>query len=101
MGLSAVGEREVLRAAVGEVEVPLEESPTTGYRWSLTEHPPEVVPVDAAFVPAGPPTPGGRGTRVFRFRVQAAGTFTLRFERRRAWEAAAIEAREVQLVTEP
>ena len=91
----------MLRAPVGEVEVPLEESPTTGYRWSLTEHPPEVVPVGAAFVPSGPRMPGGRGTRVFHFQVQAAGTFTLRFERKRAWEAAPIETREVQLVAEP
>jgi predicted secreted protein len=68
------------------VDVSLEESPTTGYRWSVVEMPPEVQLLGAEFQDApGPMTMGGRGTRVFHFRVEQPGVHHVILHQARQW----------------
>jgi predicted secreted protein len=99
--MSESPELEELRAPVGEVRVELTESPTTGYRWSLAEHPPEVTPVESRFErTTSRRVMGGSGTRVFSFRIDQPGAFTLRFELKREWEQQAVDARVVRVITE-
>lgn len=83
---------ETIRASVGNVEVPLEESPTTGYRWTVVDLPPEVELLGDEFrSPSGPRVAGGSGTRVFRLRIAEPGTFTVTMHLGREWEPAPLE----------
>jgi predicted secreted protein len=83
---------ETIRAPVGDVEVPLEESPTTGYRWTVVDLPPEVEVLGDEFrSPSGQRVAGGSGTRVFRLRIAQPGTFTVTMHLGREWEPAPFE----------
>jgi len=94
-------EADVVHALTGEIEVSLDESPTTGYRWVLLEAPKEVVSLGDTFVPsAQTPVPGGGGKKIFRFKIATAGTFLLRFQLKRSWETNPAQVRTIRLVVE-
>ena len=81
----------------GEVEIGLEENPTTGYRWVLAERSDGVVVVRSRFeTQASPPAVGSGGTRIFTLRLDA-GRHRVRFRLKRAWEGAAIEGRTIEI----
>jgi inhibitor of cysteine peptidase len=94
---------DILHATVGEVKVSLPESPTTGYRWTLISRPHQVLPVDETFLraPSTEPIAGASGHRIFLFRVDTPGEYTLQFELKRAWEQQSISSRTIRLVVGP
>ncbi len=93
---------ETRQVAVGESELALEETPSTGYVWGLADAPPGVTLLGSSFVStSAPPLAGGGGLRVFRLRVDRPGAFVLRFERKRPWEAAPLEVRTIELRAAP
>jgi predicted secreted protein len=70
------------------VEVELAENPTTGYRWTVTSLPHNLVEVERSeFQPSQPTTPGAAGHRYFRFRVQGRGRGVIEFALIRPWES--------------
>jgi inhibitor of cysteine peptidase len=74
--------------AVGdEIELTLEETATSGYRWSIEEFEPVVLqPVADTAMPAAPGRLGGPGTRRFGFHVVGAGTSPIRLGLARSWD---------------
>jgi predicted secreted protein len=77
----------LIQAHPGDIDVPVAESPTTGYRWHLAPPPHGVTPIGDSFAPEAAGMAGGGGTRTFRFHVAAPGTYELRLELKRAWES--------------
>jgi predicted secreted protein len=76
-----------IETAVGPVEIPLEESPSSGYRWSLAAAPAGVTVEDSRWEPSEPGRmAGGGGTRIFVVRAERPGVHVLRFELARGWE---------------
>lgn len=71
----------------GLLEVDLEETPTTGYRWALTDTGP-LEPLGDDFELAEGAAIGGGGRRRFRFAATKLGNGRLELELRREWEAA-------------
>jgi inhibitor of cysteine peptidase len=83
----------------GEVELHLQENPSTGYRWSVDIAPPEAATVTAShWSPAGTGA-GGAGTREFVITIEKPGTVTLRAKLWREWqgEGSVIQRREFTL----
>jgi predicted secreted protein len=81
---------EQIHAKVGEAfEVPLQATPTAGFRWELsfpTEAADLVAFVGSEWQQMQPGLIGGSATQVFRFNAVAPGELTLVFEYRRPWE---------------
>jgi predicted secreted protein len=80
---------ELVETKVGEVfEIPLEATPTAGFRWELS------LPMEADLVdfvgtewrPVQPGLIGGSAAQIFRFNAVAPGELTLVFDYRRPWE---------------
>jgi predicted secreted protein len=89
---------DTIHATAGRVEVRLDESPTTGYRWQPVEVPPGVEVVGARFHdPSGPTVAGGSGTRIFQLLVPEPGSYSLTFHLRREWEPEPIEVSTIEL----
>jgi predicted secreted protein len=83
-------------ARTGErIVVQVEETPTTGYQWMVATPPPGLEVDDTAFEPPASDAPGAAGRRVITVHATEPGTHRLSIERRRAWEPAAAETREV------
>jgi predicted secreted protein len=100
---AAAGElsTSTVRAQAGEVEVDLEERPSTGYRWILSDCPDAVLALGESFLAGSPALrPGGAGNRRFRFRVSHPGVYEVRFELKRGWEAAPTRRHVVRLLIE-
>ncbi len=70
-----------------QIEVTLEENPSTGYRWEPVVDP-QVLREVADRYEAGTDRPGAPGTRVKLFEAMQPGETTLRMVRRRSWETA-------------
>jgi predicted secreted protein len=73
------------------LRVNLEGQPSTGYAWHLDALDSSLLKKVGESVKAAPNV-GGIDTQVYSFTGQAAGTTTLRFVNRRAWEAASASA---------
>jgi predicted secreted protein len=80
---------ELVETTVGEVfEIPLEATPTAGFRWELS-FATEAGLVDfvgTEWHPVQPGLIGGSAAQIFRFNAVAPGELTLVFEYRRPWE---------------
>lgn len=73
----------------GGFEIPLQATPTAGFRWelSLPSEPTNLVDfVGSEWRQVQPGLIGGSATQVFRFKAVAPGELTLAFEYRRPWE---------------
>jgi predicted secreted protein len=71
-----------------ELEVHLEETPTTGYQWTCDK--PQAGPLnleDNHFQTRTLGAIGGGGTRIYRFSVTGVGSTSLHFYKRRSWES--------------
>lgn len=83
-------------AAVGEqVEVVLDETPTTGYQWEVVGEHEGLTVESSTFEPPSSQAPGAHGRRVVTLRAAEPGAHRLALQRRRAWEPAAAESCEV------
>jgi len=82
------GSAEHVVARQDEVVVRLEENPTTGYRWELTQSGVgRLGLVQDEFVPgAGGDAPGAAGRRVLRFLALAPGNVQIHAVKKRAWQ---------------
>jgi predicted secreted protein len=72
-----------------------------GYLWRVTELPPALRLVREDDLAPGEGAPGATGEKVFELEAVEAGTFTLRFERRRDWEPGADRERAVVVNVAP
>ncbi|WP_168800973.1 protease inhibitor I42 family protein [Peteryoungia ipomoeae] len=76
----------LITADLGDVLlVELEENPTTGYRWELTEKG-DLPLVTSGFTPPADTAPGAGGLRRFSFDADTAVEHRLIFRLQRAWE---------------
>lgn len=96
LSLTAADNGGTRSAVVGqEVAVPLEETPATGYLWTLGVMPPEAVTeVSSEWLAPGTagghaPAVGGAGVRRFHLRLQAPGEVRLQATLARPWESGA------------
>jgi predicted secreted protein len=96
---------ELIRAKVGEAfEVPLQATPTAGFRWELlfpTEAADLVDFVGTHWQQMQPGLIGGSATQVFRFKAVGPGELSLVFEYRRPWEVSERKRRAVQVRIAP
>lgn len=70
--------------------VRLEESPTTGYRWTLATTDNKALELAAdTFTPASGAGVGGGGVRTFRFLAKKQGNARLQFKLAREWQPSA------------
>jgi inhibitor of cysteine peptidase len=71
-----------------EIVVALDETPTSGYRWSVDSFDSAVLEsVDDVYDAPEPGRVGGAGSHRFRFRVIGSGTSPIRLGLARAWDA--------------
>ncbi len=76
---------EVRRGA--KIAVELNENPTTGYRWTVSNIDEAfLVPAGDDFVPPDQKSPGAGGRRRFFFRAKGAGSTKLTLINKRAWQ---------------
>ena len=89
VGLDRSDAGRVRTARPGDtVVIHLDESPTSGYRWTVEEVDPAVLrPAGDYYAPPGPGR-GGRGRRELRFTVVGRGSSRLRLALRRPWAPA-------------
>lgn len=83
------GEQSIFLVTGQVVEVTLPGNPTTGYGWTLEKFEAQDIlarPMEADFQSAAPQRVGAGGVFKFRFTAARAGTTTIRFLYRRAWE---------------
>ncbi len=74
-------------ARVGQsVEVRLQETPSTGYRWKLEQTGAPVCALSSDSFAPGLGKPGSPGTHSWTFRVDSEGAAAIRLTCRRAWE---------------
>jgi len=71
-----------------DIEIVLEENPTTGYRWVDAMAPGILALQQSKFAPDGGGAIGAGGIRLLSFRAERAGTTDLRLELRRPWRRA-------------
>jgi inhibitor of cysteine peptidase len=69
-----------------EIVLELQESPSTGYRWSIETSDDAVSDIESTFIPSSDAGIGGGGQRVVRFVAAHRGTAEIRAVLRRAWE---------------
>ena len=69
--------------------VVLPENGPGGYLWRIADLPPSLRVHREDDLAPGEGAPGATGEKVFELEATEAGTFTLRFERRRDWEPGA------------
>jgi inhibitor of cysteine peptidase len=79
-------------AALGDmIEVALDETPTSGYRWEVETLNPGVLSASGdAFDPSTSGRMGGGGVHVFRFEVVGAGSSPVRLILRRPWDQGSV-----------
>lgn len=79
--------KETVKVSPGDIiHVSLSENPTTGYMWEATKQDTSQLQLaDDSFKTASTAA-GGGGTRVFKFKVLAAGEGNLTLENRQKWE---------------
>jgi predicted secreted protein len=94
------GPAESVRTGIDGALVLLPESPSTGYRWHLDAHPPEVSVKAALFQERGVGTPsaGASGTRAFLLACDHQKPVDVVFVLRRPWEHEGIERRVITLL---
>ncbi|MBP7830189.1 MAG: protease inhibitor I42 family protein [Kiritimatiellae bacterium] len=83
------GEQSVRLAPGQVVEIALPGNPTTGYGWTLEKFDAQDIlarPMEEDFQAAAPQRLGAGGVFRFRFTAARAGSTTIRFLYRRAWE---------------
>jgi predicted secreted protein len=92
---------ELIETKVGEVfEIPLQATPTAGFRWELsfpTEAADLVDFVGTEWRQVQPGLIGGSAAQIFRFNAMAPGELTLVFEYRRPWEVSETKRRAVHV----
>ena len=69
----------------------LPETPSTGYRWSLSSEVKPVLELQKDDFLASGSAPGAFGSRTLQFRTTQAGDVDLELEKRRSWEKRAVE----------
>jgi predicted secreted protein len=79
---------KTLEAHPGDlIVIRLAETPTSGYRWEISEVDSQLVEFqDSDYLLAPGAGIGGGGTRVFRFRAKSTRTGQIRLKLRRSWE---------------
>jgi predicted secreted protein len=75
--------------------VVLPDNGTGGYLWRIAELPSGIDVRREDDLPPGDAAPGASGSKLFELEAREAGTFTVRFERRRDWEPGADRERSV------
>ena len=86
-------------AVSGIIEATLDESPTTGYSWTVVDLPGDVVELGNEFMAGtGRPLAGGSGRRIFRFRVERPGIYVVRFALKRPWGSGPLEEHVLRLI---
>jgi len=71
---------ETVQVRSGEpFEITLSEPVTGGFRWRVSNIPPEVTLLDEHYAPPDPGPLGSPGSRILRARAQAAGRYRLEF----------------------
>jgi inhibitor of cysteine peptidase len=85
---------QTLEAALGQtVEICLNENPTTGFRWRMSQAGGPVGTLLGDVFEPGRQAPGQPGIHRWQFKVVAAGTCLVRLVYRRSWEDDAAAAR--------
>ena len=85
---------QTLEAAPGQtVEICLEETPTTGFRWRMAPAAGSVATLVRDVFEPGRQAPGQPGIHRWQFKVAATGSGPVRFVYRRAWEDDSAAAR--------
>ncbi len=96
---------ELVHTKVGEAfEVPLQATPTAGFRWELSFPTEAADLVDFAgtdWQQMQPGLIGGSATQVFRFNAKTPGELSLVFEYRRPWEVSERKREAVQVRIAP
>jgi predicted secreted protein len=96
---------ELINTKVGKAfEIPLQATPTAGFRWELLfpTGPVDLVDfVGTEWQQVQPGVIGGSATQGFRFNAVAPGELTLVFEYRRPWEATKRRRRAIQVRIAP
>lgn len=76
-----------LEAALGQmVQISLEENPSAGFRWRLTQAGESVATLMGDAFEPGRKAPGQTGVHRWQFKTVAAGSAPVRFIYRRSWE---------------
>lgn len=71
----------------GAVQVELAENPTTGYRWTVTTEPEDLVDVERSdYDPPATDAPGAGGRRILILRLRHGGRAVVRLTLARPWE---------------
>ena len=101
--LSADNMPDELNVSPGdEIEVQLEEVPTTGYKWTQEGQPNDFLSMtksDLALHDTA--VAGGGGKRTFRFRVTGEGQSTLSFTNRRPWGGEPAAQSQIKIISAP
>lgn len=79
---------KTIQVAQGEtIELTLDESPTTGYRWEVSELDTQQIQlVEQHYTPHQEAGVGGGGTRTYRLKVLEKGSGRIALENRQRWE---------------
>ena len=99
-----VGDQPILAQRGATFEVALPTNAGTGYLWSLVACPAQLKLVgEVSRTPpqTSPPIAGGPSEQVFQLAAQAAGTFTLTFALKRAWEQQPLDTRSISVRVAP
>ena len=80
-----------------KLDVEIEENPTTGFTWEVTQIPALLELKGKEYVPDEPRRMGSGGRQTFHFVVARAGSGSLRLELRRPWEREIKPARLFQI----
>jgi inhibitor of cysteine peptidase len=88
--LSEKDDNTTVTAGVGDtVEVALNENPTTGYRWEITDFDSRIVSGEGSSFSVSPEAMiGAAGTRRITFRARNPGVVRIELILRRSWESA-------------
>lgn len=80
--------RKTITASVGDtIEILLDENPSTGYRWQVSELNSDVLALSGSlFLHSGEAVAGNGGLRQLQFDAQSAGETVLLLKLRRPWE---------------
>jgi inhibitor of cysteine peptidase len=96
-------EQGPVRVAIAqEVQIEVDENPSTGYRWELHTEPPDGVEILNSSFQRQSDRVGAVGLRLWTIRLRRVGEVQLRAELRRSWEAgnAPVETVSLALIAE-
>lgn len=90
--------RTITASRGASFEISLEETPATGFRWTLTsDGAPICALLDDRFDAPASTTPGAPGRHRWRFEVKQAGQATVGLAKRRPWDVGAAKPPDFQV----